>query len=109
VACGIVAGDRASLYNDVQPMTKRMTAAEVRKSWAEVLRAAQRGTPVEVTRNGEPIAAVVSVDQLRRIERETVSDVIARFRARVRPRDLAGPSPWAGARDRATGREPDIE
>lgn len=90
-------------------MRKRMTAAEARKSWAAVVRSAERGAPVEVTRNGEPIAAVVSIDQLRRIERPTVHDVLARLRASVRPDDLAGSDPWAGVRDRSSGRDVDLE
>lgn len=69
----------------------------------------QGGTPVEVTRNGAPIAAVVSIEQLRRIQRQTVPDVIARFRERVRPEKLEGPDPWADVRDRTTGRPVDPE
>lgn len=90
-------------------MTKRMTVAEARRDWAEVLRTARRGTPVEVTRNGEPIAAVVAIELLRELERETLSEVLARFRARVRREVLEGPDPWANVRDRSVGRETDIE
>lgn len=86
-----------------------MSVADARRAWAEVLSIAQGGTPVEVTRNGEAIAAVVSIEQLRRLERETVPEVVARFRARVRPQDLEGPDPWADVRDRTTGRPVDLE
>lgn len=85
-------------------MAKRMSVAEVRRAWAEVLRCAQRGTPNEVTRNGQPIAAVVSIDLLRRLEGPALSEVIGRFRARVRPEVLDGPDPWADVRDRSNGR-----
>lgn len=81
-----------------------MSVAEARRAWAEVLRTAQRGTPVEVTRYGEPIAAVISIDLLCRLEGPTLSEVIGRFRARVRPEALEGPDPWADVRDRAKGR-----
>lgn len=81
-----------------------MSVAEARRAWGEVLRTAQRGTPVEVTRNDQPIAAVVSIDLLRRLEGPTLSEVIGRFRARVRPEVLEGPDPWADVRDRAKGR-----
>jgi prevent-host-death family protein len=49
-------------------MTKRMTTAEARQHWAKVLRSAERGTPVEVTRNGQPVAAVISIEQLRQAQ-----------------------------------------
>ena len=89
-------------------MRKRMTVAEAREGWASVLRSAQRGCAVEVTRNGEPIAAVVSIEQLRRLQRETLADVIARWRRRVRAKDLEGPDPWADVRDRSHGRDVDL-
>jgi prevent-host-death family protein len=92
------------MYMTRRAARKRMTAAEARRRWAEVLDTARSGTPVEVTRNGEPIAAVVSVERLGELDRETVSDVVARFRACVDPMVLAGPDPWAGVRDRGGGR-----
>ncbi len=52
-----------------------------------------------MTRNGQPIAAVVSIDLLRRLEGPDLSEVIGRFRARVRPEVLEGPDPWADVRD----------
>jgi prevent-host-death family protein len=88
---------------------KTMTAAEARARWAEVLDAARSGASVEVTRNGQPIAVVVSVERLRELESETISDVIARFRARVDPDVLAGPDPWTDVRDRSGGRDVDFE
>lgn len=92
-------------------MSKRMTTAQARRDWAKVLRTAERGTPVEVMRNGQSVAVVISMDQYRGIEeakKVTLSDVIARFRASVDPRDLDGPDPWADVRDRSSGREIDL-
>lgn len=89
-------------------MPKRMTTAQARRDWAKVLRSAERGTPVEVMRNGQSVAAVISIDQYRKLEetrKETLSDVIAQFRASVNPRDLEGPDPWAEVRDHSPGRE----
>ncbi len=82
--------------------------AAARKNWAEVLRSAERGTTVEITRDGQPVAAVVSIELSRgiaRARRENAADVVARFRASVDPRDLKGPDPWADVRDRSPGRE----
>ena len=45
-------------------MARRLTTAQARRDWAKVLRTASRGTPVVVTSNGQPIAAVISIEQL---------------------------------------------
>ena len=93
-------------------MARRMTAAQARRDWAKVLRSAERGTRVEVTRNGQPIAVVISIDAFHALEaakKETLSDVIGRFRASVDPRDLEGPDPWADVRDHSPGREIHLE
>lgn len=46
-------------------MASRLTTAQARRDWAKVLRTASRGTPVVVTSNGQAVAAVVSIEQLR--------------------------------------------
>lgn len=92
-------------------MARRMTTAQARREWAKVLKSAERGASVEVTRNGQSVAAVVSIDQYRKIEelrKETLSQVIAQFRASVDPRDLEGPDPWTDVRDRSPGRDVDL-
>ncbi len=92
-------------------MTKRVTMTEARRHWAKVLRSAERGTAVEVTRNGHAVAAVISIEQLRRAESaatETLSDAVARARARVSASDLSGPDPWARVRDRSRGRRVEL-
>jgi len=92
-------------------MARRMTTAQARREWAKVLKSAERGASVEVTRNGQSVAAVVSIDQYRKIEemrKETLSQVIARFRTSVNPRDLEGPDPWADVRDHSPGRDVDL-
>jgi antitoxin (DNA-binding transcriptional repressor) of toxin-antitoxin stability system len=64
-----------------------------------------------VTRNGQPVAAVVSIEQYRELQevrRETLSEVIAAFRDGVDPADLGGPDPWEGVRDRSHGRKVDL-
>jgi prevent-host-death family protein len=75
-------------------MSRRVTTAEARRDWAKVLRSTERGTVVEVLRNGQPVAAVISIEQYRAIEgatKETLASVVAGFRSSVDPRDLEGP------------------
>ena len=93
-------------------MVRPLTTAQARRDWAKVLRTARRGTPVVVTSNGQPIAAVVSIDQLHAIERsrpETLGEAIQRARASVNVGDLRGPDPWANVRDTTTGRDIDLD
>jgi prevent-host-death family protein len=93
-------------------MTRRLTTAQARRDWAKVLRTASRGTPIVVTSNGQPIAAVVSMDQLRTIEHarlETLAEVIRRTRSSIDTDDLRGPDPWAAVRDPSTGRDVDLD
>lgn len=89
--------------------SKSISVAEARRRWAEVVRTAQGGVPVEVTRNGEPVAAVIPIELLRRVEQPTLAEIVARFRARVAPDDLEGPDPWADVRDRSLGRDVELE
>jgi prevent-host-death family protein len=92
-------------------MARQLTTAQARRDWAKVLRAARRGTPVVVTSDGEPVAAVVSIDQLRTLERsrsETVAEVIRRTRASLDMDDLRGSDPWDHVRDPSPGRDVDL-
>ena len=92
--------------------TRKMTVTRARREWASVLRSAERGGAVEVTRNGQAVAAVVSMERYRRIEgssRDNLSDVIARFRAALDARDAVGPDPWGDVRDRSPGRDVDLD
>lgn len=92
-------------------MVKRVTTAMARRQWAKVLQLAEKGTPIEVTKNGHPVAALISIDQLRQLEsmpRQTLSEVVARFRERIDQQDLEGPDPWRHLRDRSPGRDVDL-
>ena len=92
-------------------MTRRITTARARRDWAKVLRSARRGTPVVVTSNGLPVAAVVSIDQLHALEHarpETLGEAIQRARSTLDVEDLRGPDPWADVRDRSAGRDIDL-
>lgn len=93
-------------------MARRLTTAQARRDLAKVLRTASRGTPVVVTSNGQPIAAVISIEQLRTLERsrpETLGEVILRMRSDLNMDDLQGPDPWANVRDTSPGRDIDLD
>lgn len=93
-------------------MARQLTKAQARRDWAKVLRTARRGTPVVVTSNGQPIAAVVSLEQLRTLEHarlETLAEVIRRTRSSLNADDLQGPDPWVDVRAPSTGRDIDMD
>jgi prevent-host-death family protein len=93
-------------------MARHLTTAQARRDWAKVLRSAGRGTPVIVTSNGQPVAAVISIEQLRTLERarsETLADVIRTMRSKLNMDDLRGPDPWANVRDPSPGRDLDLD
>jgi len=89
-------------------MARQVTTAQARRDWAKVLRTAGDGTPVVVTSNGQPIAAVISIEQLHVLEHartETLAEVIERTRSRLNADDLRGPDPWGDVRDPSPGRD----
>ena len=89
-------------------MAREVTTAQARRDWAKVLRTAGGGTPVVVTSNGQPIAAVISIEQLHALEHartETLAEVIERTRSRLNANDLRGPDPWGDVRDPSPGRD----
>lgn len=93
-------------------MVRPVTTAQARRDWAKVLRTARRGTPVVVTSNGQPIAAVISIDQLHVLEHsrpEPLGEAIQRARSSVNLDDLRGPDPWANVRDTSIGRDVDLD
>jgi prevent-host-death family protein len=62
----------------------RMNVRDARAHLAAVITRAQNGSPTVITRNGEPVAAVVPIEDLNVLE-----DAIDRYFAREADRDLA--------------------
>lgn len=52
-----------------QPMTETLTASEVRQKWSDIVnKVARRQSRVLVEKSGVPVAAVVSADDLARLQ-----------------------------------------
>lgn len=81
--------------------------SEARASFATVLDGVERGDPVQVTRGGKPVAVIVSLEQYREAQRDTVtaSEAFRSFMKTLDRRVVRGADPWEGARDRTTGRD----
>ena len=73
-----------STYTELVSDENRMSVRDVRAHLAEVLTRAQNGSPTVIVRNGEPVAAVVPIEDFNVLE-----DAIDRYFSREADRDLA--------------------
>ena len=62
----------------------KMNVRDVRAHFAEVITRAQNGSPTVIMRNGEPVAAVIPIEDFNVLE-----DAIDRYFSREADRDLA--------------------
>ena len=74
------------------------------------MRDAQEYGPVELTRDGEPVAVIVSLDEYRRLAASLPGfwDAVERFRAEADLEELDIDSVMAGVRDRSPGRDVEL-
>ena len=86
--------------------------AQARDQLSRVVREAERGEPVELTRRGRPVAVVVAIDRYRRLrgERRDFWDAYQGWLERTGWRDPEREDGipedfFAAVRDRTTGRE----
>lgn len=85
-------------------MDRTCSIAEARNDLSGVVREAEAGRPVTLSRRGRPVAVVVSASDYARVasKRRTVADAIDEFR-RLRAVDLANED-WLPERDSSPGR-----
>jgi len=105
-----VARARPPLYIVVQMdrprEPKTMTMSEVRASFAKVLTRAGQGDSVEVTRDGRPVAVIVSVEEYRKSRGDArPSEAFRSFVQKLDKRALRGKDPWRNLRDHGRGRD----
>jgi prevent-host-death family protein len=62
----------------------QLSVRDARAHFAEVITRAQNGTPTVITRNGQPVAAVIPIEDF-----EALEDAVDRYFAREADRDLA--------------------
>lgn len=77
---------------------------------AAVVRDAVEHGPVELTRDGEPVAVVISLDEYRRLRasRPGFWDAVQKFRAETDLEELDIDSAMAAVRDRSPGRDVEL-
>ncbi len=87
---------------------KTYSVAEARQNFARLIRSAERGRAIEITRRGEPVAVVLSAAQYLALtgERPPFLETLSRLRERLEVEDLGiGDEEFEGLRDESPGRE----
>lgn len=87
---------------------KTYSVAEARRNFARLIRSAERGRAVEITRRGEPVAVLLSAAEYLALrgERPPFVEALTRLRERLQVEDLAiGDEEFEGLRDESPGRE----
>lgn len=80
----IVRVHNSGYTGDVDDIQNQLSARDARAHFAELITRAQGGTPTVITRNGQPVAAVVPIEDF-----DALEDAIDRYFAREADRDLA--------------------
>lgn len=89
-------------------MTKEYSISQAKSQLTRLLREAERGTRVHLTRRGKMVAVILGVHEYARMERSPPSfnDALEAFKKK---RGIQGisidPSFFAGLRDRSSGRD----
>ena len=87
---------------------KTYSVAEARQNFARLIRSAERGKAIEITRRGEPVAVLLSAAEYLALTGERPSFVAAlhHLRERLEVEDLGiGNEEFEGLRDESPGRE----
>jgi antitoxin Phd len=87
-------------------MTKQVSIADARDHLPSLVRAAEQGQPIELTRRGKPVAVLVSSREYHKLTggSRDIWDAIQRFRESHDLSDLDVDEIYAGVRDPSPGR-----
>lgn len=87
---------------------KTYSVAEARQNFARLIRSAERGKAIEITRRGEPVAVLLSAAEYLALigERAPFTEALHRLRERLEVEDLGiGNEEFEGLRGESAGRE----
>jgi len=87
---------------------KTYSVAEARQNFARLIRSAERGKAIEITRRGEPVAVLLSAAEYLALtgERPLFVEALAGVRERLEVESLGiGEEDFEGLRDESPGRE----
>lgn len=88
-------------------MGKSVSVAEARQNLARLIRTAERGRAVQITRRGEPVAVLLSASEYLHLkgERPAFQEAVDAVRARLDVDRLGiGDGDFKGLRDESAGR-----
>jgi prevent-host-death family protein len=86
----------------------KVSVAEARQHFARLIKRAQQGKTIEITRRGEPVAVLLSASEYLAMtgERPSFMDALNRVRERLGVDELEiGNSDFEGLREQSPGRE----
>jgi prevent-host-death family protein len=86
----------------------KVSVAEARQNFARLIKRAQQGRAIEITRRGEPVAVLLSATEYLTLtgERPSFVEAINRVRDRLEVDELGiGDEEFEGLRDESPGRE----
>ena len=86
----------------------KVSVAEARQNFARLIRTAQRGKAIEITRRGEPVAVLLSASEYLAMtgRRPSFVEAVDRLRDRLGVDGLGiGDEEFEGLRDASPGRE----
>ena len=89
-------------------MSRSYSIAEARDNFTSIVRDAEKTSAIELTRRGEPVAVLLSIDEYRRLRagKKSFWEAYSGFRDRVDLRRLdVEPETFEGLRDASPGRE----
>jgi prevent-host-death family protein len=86
----------------------KVSVAEARQNFARLIRRAQQGKAIEITRRGESVAVLLSASEYLSLtgDRPSFVEAIDRIRKRLDVNELdIGDEEFAGLREKSPGRE----
>ena len=86
----------------------KVSVAEARRNFARLIRRAQQGKAIEITRRGESVAVLLSASEYLSLtgDRPSFVEAIDRIRKRLDVNELEiGDEEFAGLREKSPGRE----
>jgi antitoxin Phd len=92
-------------------MGRQYSIAEARDRFPAIVHDVERGTPIELTRRGKPVAVLMSVEEYRRLSptKPSFQEAYQRLRDRPEFRDVdVEPEVFEGIRDPSPGRPVDL-
>ena len=91
-------------------MHQQYSIAAARNKLPALVHDIEKGSPVELTRRGKPVAVLLSIGEYKRLRRDKPDlwQAIRRFREETDLAELDAEEVWADLRDRSPGREPEL-